>query len=482
MKRTLFKAAKRWLILGHRWLGIATGLLFALWIGSGLVMLYVPFPSLNEPERLALLRPIDWERVGGSPDAALAAAGPQEAFSLEMRGDEPVYRLTGADGTRLTLSSRSGLALPPVEPGEVPALVGRPGNVQEIRRDQWTVTARYDRSRPFYRLDVDDEAGTQLYVSRATGEVALDTTRSERGWNWLGAVVHWIYPTPLRARPELWRQAVLWLSGTAVFGALSGLVLGVWRLRLRRRYPSGAVTPYRGNARWHHLFGLAGGLSLTTFIVSGWLSMNPNRWFSSPSPPPALASAYAGPAGPIGLGPEALRGLAVLDTVALRFSRVGGRWLVTALSRDARRTVAADSRPVPDAAAIVAAAMRAFPEDGAPAVERLSAYDLYWYPHHDTRPLPVLRLRFADADATWLHIDPRDGALLNRLDRSGRVNRWLFSAFHRLDLPLLIFHRPAWDAAQWLLNALAAGIAVTGLIGGWRRLRRRGARTSSTLR
>ncbi|MFD0937408.1 PepSY domain-containing protein, partial [Methylobacterium trifolii] len=72
VRRALLKAGKRWLILGHRWLGIATGLLFALWIGSGLVMLSVPFPALTEAERLARLPPMAWEHVAVPPDAALA--------------------------------------------------------------------------------------------------------------------------------------------------------------------------------------------------------------------------------------------------------------------------------------------------------------------------------------------------------------------------------------------------------------------------
>ncbi|MFD0936232.1 PepSY domain-containing protein, partial [Methylobacterium trifolii] len=160
---------------------------------------------------------------------------------------------------------------------------GRAG-VEIVARDQWTVTARYDPLRPFHKVMLEDPAGTELYVSQVTGETALDTTRFERGWNWVGAVVHWVYLTPLRARAGLWRDVVLWLSGIAALSAFSGLVLGIWRLRLRRRYPHGTVTPYRGVSRWHHLFGLAGGLGLTTFIVSGWLSMNPNRWFASASP------------------------------------------------------------------------------------------------------------------------------------------------------------------------------------------------------
>ncbi|WP_214290599.1 hypothetical protein, partial [Escherichia coli] len=90
------------------------------------------------------------------------------------------------------------------------------------------------------------------------------------------------------------------------------------------------------------------------------------------------------------------------------------------------------------------------------AVERLSAYDAYWYPKGGDAPLPVLRLIFDDPAGTWLHVDPRDGTLLNRLDRSGRANRWLFDAPHRLDLPGLTLRPSARETAQWVLNGLGA--------------------------
>ena len=54
---------------------LAAGLVFALWIGSGLVMLSVPFPALTEAERLERLPPIVWENVAVAPDKALGAGG-----------------------------------------------------------------------------------------------------------------------------------------------------------------------------------------------------------------------------------------------------------------------------------------------------------------------------------------------------------------------------------------------------------------------
>ncbi|MCJ2072649.1 PepSY domain-containing protein [Methylobacterium sp. J-030] len=479
LRRRLGKAGRRWLLLFHRWAGITAGLFFALWIFSGLVMLYVPFPTLTGAERLARLAPIAWDRVAVAPDEALRAGGlggvPAE-FDLEMRGDEPVYRIAGRDGARATVSARTGERLGPLTPADALRLVaeGVPeARVEPVARDQWTVTARYDPLRPFLKVALGDAAGTELYVSQVTGAVALDTTRSERAWNWVGAVTHWIYLTPLRARAELWRTVLLWLSGFAALGALSGFAIGVWRLRLRRRYAGGDVTPYRGLARWHHLFGLAGGLGLCAFIVSGWISMNPNRWFTSASPPADLRAAYAGIPPAFGLDPQQLRSFAVPETRALRFTPLGGRWWVVAEAPGRPRAVGLDGATLLDAGTIATAAARGFVDGALWSVRPLTAYDAYWYPHGtDPRPLPVLRLCFSDAAATWLHIDPRDGAILQRLDRSGRINRWLFDAAHRLDLPGLIDNPPLHDAAQWVLNLLAAGIAATGIVAGWRRLRR----------
>jgi hypothetical protein len=258
-----------------------------------------------------------------------------------------------------------------------------------------------------------------------------------------------------------------------VLGALSGLAIGIWRLRLRRRYAQAAITPYRGLARWHHLVGLAGGIGLSTFILSGWISMNPNRWFSPTQAPAAIRAAYAGQPGALGLAAGSVRSFAEPATRALRFVAIGGAWWIVAEAPAGSRARSAAGGHLLAADAITSAAARSVPGGALRAVEHLTAFDPYWYPHGtDPRPLPILRLRFDDAAATWLHIDPTDGTILQRLDRSGRINRWLFDAAHRLDLPGLTDHRALHDAAQWILNLLAAGIAGTGLVAGWRRLRR----------
>jgi uncharacterized iron-regulated membrane protein len=79
---------------------------------------------------------------------------------------------------------------------------------------------------------------------------------------------------------------------------------------------------------------------------------------------------------------------------------------------------------------------------------------------------------FDDADATWFHIDRDTGDVLGRLDRSGRSYRWLFNALHSFDFRFLLHNRPVWDVLLWLLSAAGTVISFSGVVIGWRRLRR----------
>jgi uncharacterized iron-regulated membrane protein len=87
------------------------------------------------------------------------------------------------------------------------------------------------------------------------------------------------------------------------------------------------------------------------------------------------------------------------------------------------------------------------------------------------RVLPVLRVRFDDPAATWYHIDPATGRVVDRMDRSRRAYRWLFNALHSLDFPGLYTARPVWDVV--IVSASVGGFAasITAVVIGWRRLR-----------
>lgn len=482
MSRKLTRTLRRWLYIGHRWIGIVTCLFFAMWFISGVVMMYVAFPGLSDKERLAALPDIVWEKVALSPDEAMKAVGatryPRE-LRLNMVADEPVYRLTGWDGKRQTISAVDGRTI--TEINELQALaVARhhpasklPQLEETVDRDQWSVTARYDPLRPLYLITLGDDAGTKLYVSSRSGEVALDTNRTERVWNWLGSIPHWIYPTVLRKDGPLWRLVVLWISGICLIVGVTGIWIGILRVRLKRHYASGNITPYRGWMAWHHVTGLIAGLFVLTWMFSGWLSLDPGRVFADRNTPREVLQRYAGHDAPTIAA--ALRAPADKAAVEARFVWLDGAPLMIVAKRDGTKTV------IDPASGEIArlpqdrlwkAATTLLPGSRLETQLSIREYDAYWYAHHNDRELPVLRAKFDDDAQTWFHISPVTGDILGRIDSSRRTYRWLFNALHSFDFQLLLMYRPAWDIVVWLLSILGTIVSVSGVVIGWRYLKR----------
>ncbi|MEH2481478.1 putative iron-regulated membrane protein [Nitrobacteraceae bacterium AZCC 2146] len=481
MRRALIRKARRWLYIGHRWIGIVTCLFFAMWFVSGVVMMYVAFPGLSDQERLGTLPEIAWEKVRITPDRAMSVAGttrfPRD-LRLNMLNDEPVYRLIGWDGQRQTISAIDGhaiehvtqeqaLAVARVSPATVDAqLLGT------VDRDQWSVTARYDPLRPLFLIALGDAAGTQLYVSERSGEIVLDTTRTERVWNWLGSIPHWIYPTVLRKDGPLWRNVVLWISGICMIVAVTGIWIGILRVRLRKRYAGGAITPYRGWMAWHHITGFFAGVFVLTWMFSGWLSLDPGKLFDTRDPSREMMQRYAGHDAPT---MAAILAKPQDGAVEARFVWLGGTPLMLLANRHGVQTAADPSTgvaaPLSDTR-IFEAARALMPQAAMPMQQRLDHYDSYWYAHHQQRILPVLRAGFDDEAQSWFHLDPNTGEILGRSDSSRRNYRWLFNALHSFDFPVLLAYRPAWDIVVWLLSLLGMTISVSGVVIGWRYLKR----------
>lgn len=444
--------------------------------------MFVRMPALTDAERVAHAKPIDWAAVRLSPEDIFTHAGPQSSFAarpgeirLQQWQGEPVYRFSVA-GKSLAFSAANGLAVGPVDQDRavrVAAEFSGHNNAQwleTLERDRWTVTSRYNPYRPLHRIAIPDGAGTELYVSAATGEVVLDTTRSERFWNGLGAVTHWFYITALRSDQRLWESVILWTSGAGIAVAISGLWLGLQRLR-RSRW-----TPYRGWMAWHHIAGLLGGLPLLTWIFSGWLSVAPLPL--SEDGLLAILSAkthYSRPGETaFPLTGEARDAFAEKEIDEARMLWESGKPVVLLTDRENHTAPFA-----PDTgqhihwtdAELFDAMQRALPTARLTQRIRLEQEDRYWYSHREQRRLPVLRGVFDDAAATWMHIDPTTGELLQLMNRDTRTYRWLFNALHSLDFPWLIQFGTGWQCLLVVLSGMGLIISVTGVILGWRRLR-----------
>ena len=102
----------------------------------------------------------------------------------------------------------------------------------------------------------------------------------------------------------------------------------------------------------------------------------------------------------------------------------------------------------------------------------LTQYDGYYYDRAGERPLPVLRVKYADADESWLYLSARDGGLLLRETASGRRVRWLYHGLHSLDFPG--FYQAGWIWYAAVLTLCVGGLllSMTSVIVGWRFLRK----------
>lgn len=464
---------KRQAHLWHRWLGIALGLLVLLWFGSGIVMMYVPYPALTQQERMTWLAPLDAEQVQVSAWTAWQAAdrpGMPTAVRLNAVAGRPAYHFK-ADGRWWSVWADNAEPLQmtaqlAIDSAHSAAPTARTLAAEVIDIDQWSFGS-VQQHKPLYRVSADDAVGSVLYVSSRTGELVRDTTRSERAWNWAGSVIHWIYFTPLREHGQPWRQVVMWTSGPALLLVMLGMVLGIQRLRVRRPYAGGRYSPYRGWQAWHHWLGLSIGALMLTWLLSGWLSVTPFGWLSSPGVTAADRLAFAGGvlsrddlAAPVD---DIVRGHAGL--LELEWRRIDGQLNLSLLDRAQRQLLL----PVP--AERLQHAIRAM-RPGVPVkFEMLTSEDDYHYSHHNQVVLPVVRARFGLPDETTFYIDPQQGEITGYADRNSKWNRWLFNGLHQLDFAALRT-RPVWDVLVIALCTIGTLSTLAGVVLGWRRLKK----------
>jgi hypothetical protein len=474
----------RVLVYTHRWLGILSGVLFVVWFVSGIVMMYARMPELTSDERLARLSAINPAFIRVLP--AAPAEGDITRLGIGTLEGRPVFRVTARGRTELTFAD-TGDPVPPVDADQALRIARSfVGGVNDVRydakladADQWSFGVR--GRMPLHRIEVEDAAGTRLYVTESGGEVVLKTTASGRFWGWTGAVLHWLYFTPLRRNAALWNEVIVWTSIAGTIMCIVGIAWGWWRISPLRGYrlrDHRQWSPYAGWMRWHHYAGLIFGIVTTTWIFSGLLSMDPWDWHPSTAPTRDQRARVAGGTLAItDLSIEKLRkvidGFAPDHPKEIEITRFRGHYYAAAsagiVSFDEPQFGAHDQL-APDL--MVGAANIAM--DGVPieGVSWLDDYDAYYYDRARALSLPVLRVRYADPQQTWLYFDPKRGTIARKEERLTRVNRWLYHGLHSLDFPFLYYKRPLWDIVVIVLSIGGIVLSATTLSASWRRVKR----------
>ena len=474
------RRALGWTVWLHRWSGVALCLLFATWFASGAVMVFVPYPSLSSEERASRNPVFDTAAMSVNPAEALAMApGGGAGIRLVSVAGRPAYVVKPAQGPLVVIAADDASQLGPISAATAGQIAGRFAGkpvaaISEVITDQWVVAQGKDPLRPFYKVRLAGARRAELYVSSVTGEVAQKTLGTERAWNWAGSVLHWIYFTPLRTHLRLWTQVVYWLSlagfATAVAGGFLAVLRSVQSLKRRVRW-----SPFRGWVKWHHVVGLVTGLFVTTWVFSGWLSMDSGALFHTGEASDTAEAAYRGKdlkASVAAFNVEDLRKLGPFSR--LEFSAVAGQALAIAEGgpQPARRLLlAGESRPrarIPTGL-IAAAVKAAWPTRAVGPVLPVSASD--WYGLAEGASDNTVRIDLAGRPAVRIYVDGTTGAIGSILDGSRKAYAWLYFALHTLKLPGLASHVIWWRIV--ILTPLAAGFGFS-LIGVVLALRRLG--------
>jgi hypothetical protein len=344
-----------------------------------------------------------------------------------------------------------------------------------VQTDQWTVSAALNDHRPLHRIALNDEQGTDLYVSSRTGEVVRDTHTTERVLNYFAAVTHWLYPTFIRKYPDGWAWMVDILSGVGAVFAISGLWIGIMRWR-RNPPPGKPAVPYRGLMRWHYFTGIIFGLCMLTWVFSGLLSMNPGKLNPSRAPSTKQLELFSGKASTT--SDATLPGLVLpRDAVEAELLSYNNQPFFNVSKRDGQRLMVLareGSAELPNANRLIARAAELLPGQALLQASRLTEYDDYYYTRHPElgeKPLPIVRVRFGDPSSTWFHLDPLTGQVLERSTSTNRVYRWFYNGLHSWDIRWLWERRPLWDIA--VITFMLGGILLSmlGVVISVRRLR-----------
>jgi hypothetical protein len=508
---------RRLMILLHRWTGIVAGVLFIPWFISGIVFTYRDMPRFSNEERLAHLAPID--------TAALRTDPIEAAHSLKIKPNRlriatyydgrPVYRFQGS----AAVYPDTGEPVPGRDERQALELVRQfePEHARAVTYaalmddiDLWTAGNAgrgRDSQMPLHKIAVNDADDTHYYISAKSGEPVMKTDRWSRLWGFMGPVLHQWYFTSLRRNDPLWDKLVAWGSATGMVICLSGLIAGIWQFSMTGRFKKRGRpvhSPYAGWLLWHHYAGLIFGLVSFTWIFSGGLAYS---FYRGPSIDPSAEQRAITSGGPLRVDMVRLEKLrAGLDVISKSFKPKeaevlqfrgklyllandgpGDRTLIGATDRDPSykppdyRMVWLDEPERGTFMKFDDAVMADIAREAMPNVEIVESawineYDNYYRSRTKSQPLPVLRVRYADEQKTWLYLDPHRGSIALVSRQHNRVRRWLYNGLHKFDFPFVYERRRLWQVCIVVMSIGGLLLSSTTLLPAYRRLRRHAAR------
>jgi PepSY-associated TM region len=209
----------------HKWIGVSVGVILAMWLFTGIIMVAGPRPPSPPIPRL------DFSAAVISPaQAAARSNAPVNRIDLIGFGTAPVYKLSTASGTVL-VDARNGERL---------VINDSLATVIAMQASGISAPARAKRvgsgeGAPGYRVVFSDKASTVVEIE-ASGAARV-TDKLKRFRNVMGGLHTFGVLRGVNASRDTIEGLLIVIAGTALISVVTGYVMALPRRRRSRVSP-----------------------------------------------------------------------------------------------------------------------------------------------------------------------------------------------------------------------------------------------------
>lgn len=226
----------------HRWVSLVVLLQLLLWATSGLVFAFIPARSITSAiadaaheERLITDR---WL----APEIVLSHVPSDHrstVYRMELRrsGDRDVWIVRASGGWVGRYDATSG-AEEPLGPDDAARIAtedqdGRPSAHEVVRYDEAPPLEYRGRPLPAYRVVLDDEESTAVWIDARTGDVTARRTDRWRIYDFFWS----LHIMDYTGREDIHHPLLVFAAALAELTALTGLLLWLRRMPRKRQTP-----------------------------------------------------------------------------------------------------------------------------------------------------------------------------------------------------------------------------------------------------
>lgn len=232
---------KRLITTVHLWAGLLLGVQVVIWMSSGVVMSWFDIEAVTGRDRAtpAESQAFAVDDIGIDFGDILQDFPDTNQISFRRIGGIAALEITTSNGAVRLLDASSGEPIIVGEPEAITTALDDYSEEASVKRVMLVEEPHYEirgSTLPLWRVDIDDERGTRLYVSPEDARIV-----ARRNDIWRLYDFFWmLHIMDYGERDDFNNPLIKTASATGLIFALSGIGLVILRLR-SRRYQNDAV-------------------------------------------------------------------------------------------------------------------------------------------------------------------------------------------------------------------------------------------------